>query len=132
MALGLIEALGLSTAMVALDAATKAADVTLTKHEKVIGAGKMISVTLHLVGEVAAVQAAVEAGHVAGSRVGTILSTHVIPRPDEQLGQIAITGKVPDGAPQARSTTGSNTKPKTTAGSKKSNTKNQAQSKQEG
>lgn len=85
MALGLIEAIGLSTAMVALDAATKSADVTFVGYEKVIGVGKMISVTLGLSGEVAAVKAAVEAGRVAGSRVGTIVSALVIPRAHEDV-----------------------------------------------
>ena len=58
-ALGLIEVLGLTAAMTALDAAIKAADVTFLGKEKVIGVGKAISLTLRIEGEVAAVQAAV-------------------------------------------------------------------------
>lgn len=88
MALGLIEAIGLSTAMVALDAATKSADVTFVGYDKVIGVGKMISITLNLSGEVAAVKAAVEAGRAAGSKVGTIVSAHVIPRPHEDVDKV--------------------------------------------
>lgn len=88
MALGLIEAIGLSTAMVALDAATKCADVTLTGYDRVIGVGKMISVTLNLSGDVAAVNAAVEAGKVAGERVGTIVSTRVIASPHEDVDKV--------------------------------------------
>lgn len=84
-ALGMIEAIGLSTAMVALDAAIKCADVSLLGTEKVIGAGKMISITLHLSGDVAAVQAAVDAGRDAGNRVGNVLAAKVIPRPHEEL-----------------------------------------------
>ncbi len=88
MALGLIEVIGLSTAMVALDAAAKAAEVRLVACDKVIGVGKMISITLNIEGEVAAVQAAVEAGREAGGRVGTVVSTHVIPRPDGELSKV--------------------------------------------
>lgn len=84
-ALGLIEAIGLTTAITALDAASKAAEVKLVGYEKVIGAGKAVSVTIHIAGEVAAVKASVEAGVAAGSRIGTILSHHVIPRPHEEV-----------------------------------------------
>ncbi|RKD31660.1 microcompartment protein [Thermohalobacter berrensis] len=84
-ALGLIETVGLTTAITALDAASKAADVTLVGYEKVIGAGKAVSVTIQFVGEVAAVKASVEAGVNAGSRVGTVLSHRVIPRPHEEV-----------------------------------------------
>ncbi|SNS60486.1 Carboxysome shell and ethanolamine utilization microcompartment protein CcmL/EutN [Anaerovirgula multivorans] len=84
-ALGLIEAIGLTTAITALDAAGKAADVKLVGYEKVIGAGKAVSVTVHIAGEVAAVKASVEAGVAAASKVGTVLSHHVIPRPHEEV-----------------------------------------------
>lgn len=84
-ALGLIEAIGLTAAVTALDAASKAADVKLVGYEKVIGAGKAVSVTIQIAGEVAAVKAAVEAGVTAANRVGTILSHHVIPRPHEEV-----------------------------------------------
>lgn len=88
MALGLIEVIGLSAAIAALDAAAKSAEVTLAGYDKVIGVGGMISITLNLLGEVAAVQAAVEAGREAGCRVGTVVSAHVIPRPDTELNKI--------------------------------------------
>ncbi len=88
MALGLIETIGLSTAMVALDAATKSADVELVGYDKVIGVGKMISITLNLSGEVADVQAAVEAGQRAGSAVGTVVAAHVIARPHEEVDKV--------------------------------------------
>ena len=87
-ALGLIEAIGLTTAVTALDAAAKAADITLVGYEKVIGAGKAMSVTIHIAGEVAAVKASVDAGVAAGNRVGKILAHHVIPRPHEELDQL--------------------------------------------
>lgn len=88
MALGLIETIGLSTAMVALDAATKSADVTLMGYDRVIGVDKMISVTLNLSGDVAAVQAAVEAGQAAGARVGRVVSARVIASPHEEVDKI--------------------------------------------
>ncbi|SET52782.1 BMC domain-containing protein [Natronincola peptidivorans] len=84
-ALGLVEAIGLTTAITALDAAGKAADVKLVGYEKVIGAGKAVSVTVHIAGEVAAVKASVEAAVAAASKVGTVLSHHVIPRPHEEV-----------------------------------------------
>lgn len=84
-ALGLIEALGLTTAITALDAASKNADVVLVGHEKVIGAGGAVSVTIQLAGDVAAVKSSVEAGVNAANKVGKIISYHVIPRPHEEV-----------------------------------------------
>ncbi|MDN5298673.1 MAG: hypothetical protein PWP51_1226 [Clostridiales bacterium] len=76
-ALGLIETKGLVGAIEAADAMTKAANVELVGYEK-IGSGL---VTVMVRGDVGAVKAAVEAGCAAASRVGEIVSTHVIPRP---------------------------------------------------
>ena len=87
-ALGLIETIGLTTAITALDAASKAADVKLIGYDKVIGVGKAVSVTVHIAGEVAAVKAAVDAGVSAGNRVGTVVSGHVIPRPHEEVDRL--------------------------------------------
>lgn len=84
-ALGLIEARGLSTAISALDAACKAADVDLIGVEKVIGVDKAVGVTIHLAGEVAAVQAAVDSGVMAANRVGQVISSHVIPNPHDGI-----------------------------------------------
>lgn len=84
-ALGLIEALGLTTAVAALDAASKAADITLIGMEKIIGVGKAVGVNIQIAGEVAAVQAAVDAGVEAGNRVGTIFAFRVIPRPHDEV-----------------------------------------------
>lgn len=80
-ALGLIESVGLGTAAAALDAAIKTADVTCVGVEKVIGVGKMVSVTVTIAGDVSAVKASVEAAEVAGNNVGTVVSCSVIPRP---------------------------------------------------
>lgn len=84
-ALGLIEAIGLTAAVAALDAASKAADVKLVGYEKVIGVDKAVSVTIQIAGEVAAVKAGVEAGVAAANKAGRIVSSHVIPRPHEEV-----------------------------------------------
>ncbi len=87
-ALGLIETIGLTSAITALDAASKAADVELIGYEKVIGVGQAVSVTVHLAGDVAAVQAAVDAGVSAAQQIGTVAAHHVIAKPDDELDQL--------------------------------------------
>ncbi|WP_456429509.1 BMC domain-containing protein [Rhodocaloribacter sp.] len=77
-ALGMVETRGLVAAIEAADAMVKAADVRLITIEQTVAA----LMTAHVVGEVAAVQAAVEAGRMAAERVGEVVSVHVIPRPD--------------------------------------------------
>lgn len=84
-ALGLIETIGLAPAAAALDEALDTADVQFVGSEKVIGAGKCISVTIQFVGEVAAVEAAVASGKAAAEKVGKVLSAHVIARPHEEV-----------------------------------------------
>jgi ethanolamine utilization protein EutM len=83
-ALGMIETKGLTALVEASDAAVKAANVTLVGWQK-IGSGL---VTAFLVGDVAAVKAAVDAGAAAGGRVGEVISVQVIPRPHEDLGTV--------------------------------------------
>ncbi len=87
-ALGLIEAQGFTTAVTALDAASKAADIVLIGVEKVIGVEKGVGVTINIAGEVAAVKAAVEAAVIAGNRVGRVVSSHVIPRPHDEIDKL--------------------------------------------
>ena len=81
LALGMVETKGLVGAIEAADAMAKAAQVKLTGKEKTNPA----LITIFVVGEVAAVKAAVDAGASAASRVGQLISTHVIPRPDLQM-----------------------------------------------
>lgn len=76
-ALGIIETRGLVGLIVAGDTMLKAADVKLAGY-KVIGSGL---VTIMVRGDVAAVQAATEAGAQAAAQVGEVVSVHVIPRP---------------------------------------------------
>lgn len=77
-ALGMIETKGLVGAIEAADAMVKAANVSLVGRE-LVGAGL---VTVMVRGDVGAVKAATEAGAEAAQRVGTLLSVHVIPRPN--------------------------------------------------
>jgi microcompartment protein CcmL/EutN len=79
-ALGMIETWGVAALIAAADAAAKAADVKVWPYEK-IDAG---IVTVYVVGDVAAVRAAVDAGASEASRVGKLLGSHVIPRPDPE------------------------------------------------
>ena len=80
-ALGMIETKGLTALIEASDAMLKAANVTLLGWQK-IGSGL---VTALVVGDVAAVKAAVDAGAEAAGRVGQVISVHVIPRPHDEL-----------------------------------------------
>ena len=83
-ALGMIETRGLIGAITAADAALKAAYVTFIGTERVDPA----QVTITVSGEVAAVQAAVEAGAAAAERVGELIAQHVIPRPHDEIPSI--------------------------------------------
>ncbi|MCR5272653.1 MAG: BMC domain-containing protein [Lachnospiraceae bacterium] len=83
-ALGMIETYGLTASYQAADAMLKAADVRLVGQEK-IGAGL---VTVFVQGDVGAVKAAVEVGEEAASRVGQVVSIHVIPRPHGSVGEV--------------------------------------------
>src|SRR5437588_4164696 len=83
-ALGMIETKGLFPLVEAADAMLKAANVTLINWQK-IGSGM---VTAFVVGDVAAVKAALDAGAAAAQRVGEVVGVQVIPRPHEDLGTI--------------------------------------------
>ena len=80
-ALGMIETQGLIGSIEAADAMLKAANVTLVGKEK-IGAAY---VTVMVAGDVAACNAAVDAGAAAAERVGKLIGKHVIPRPHPEL-----------------------------------------------
>lgn len=80
-ALGLIETRGLPAMIEAADAMCKAAAVSLTKWVQVDPA----LCTAVVRGDVAAVQAAVDAGAKAAARVGEVVRAHVIPLPWESL-----------------------------------------------
>ncbi|MCD5414740.1 MAG: BMC domain-containing protein [Clostridiales bacterium] len=88
-ALGIIETLGLTPAIAALDSATKNAEVSFVGYEKVIGVGAAVSITIQLEGDVAAVQASVETGVKAARKVGTVIAHHIIPRPSKEIEKIS-------------------------------------------
>lgn len=92
-ALGLIETRGFVGMVEASDAMVKAAKVQLVGYER-IGGGYVTAIVR---GDVAAVRAATEAGSAAASRVGELVSVHVIPRPHENLEDA-----LPIGKPQAK------------------------------
>lgn len=75
-ALGMIETIGLISAVEAADAGLKSARVRLLGTDYVRGGLVMV----RFEGEVAAVQAAVDAGAASAARVGRVFSAHVIPR----------------------------------------------------
>jgi Carbon dioxide concentrating mechanism/carboxysome shell protein len=83
-ALGMVETRGLVAAVEAADAMLKAANVTLVGTEK-IGSG-LVSVMVR--GDVGAVNAAVDSGSAAASRLGELVATHVIPRPHTDVEKI--------------------------------------------
>lgn len=77
-ALGLIEVDGYLAGICAADAALKAAEVSLLRSEKVEGGMS----TIELIGDVAAVQAAVDAGSFEAEKLGRLITSHVIARMD--------------------------------------------------
>ncbi len=80
-ALGMIETRGFAAMVEASDAMVKAAKVELVSYEK-IGGGYVTAVVR---GDVAAVRAACEAGQAAASRVGELVTVHVIARPHSNV-----------------------------------------------
>jgi ethanolamine utilization protein EutM len=88
-ALGLIETRGFVAMVEASDAMVKAAKVRLIGYEK-IGGGYVTTVVR---GDVAAVRAATEAGSTAASKVGEVISVHVIPRPHPSLEEVLPIGR---------------------------------------
>jgi len=80
-ALGLIETKGLVGMIEATDAMLKAANVYLAGRVQVGGG----FVTTLVKGDVGSVRAAVDAGAQAATQNGELVSSHVIPRPEETV-----------------------------------------------
>lgn len=80
-ALGMVETIGLVAAIEAVDAMLKASDVQLVRQQRVVPG----LITHLVVGETAAVRAAVDAGVAAAERVGKVAASHVIPRPSDDI-----------------------------------------------
>lgn len=85
-ALGFVEVIGYVTGIEAADAMLKTADVRLLAvHEVNPGL-----ITVEVEGDLAACRAAVNAGRAAAERIGTVLVTHVIGRPDPDTEYMAL------------------------------------------
>lgn len=81
-ALGLVETIGLSTAILAADAMAKTANVNIIDLENTKGSGYM---TIKVSGDVGAVTAAVTAGRQVAVENNAFVSSKVIPRPSNNI-----------------------------------------------
>jgi carbon dioxide concentrating mechanism protein CcmO len=83
-ALGLLETVGMVPAIYGADRMLKAANVQLIAYENV---GSTL-VTIMVKGDVAAVQASVDAGKAAALEIGKVTASNVMPRPIRAVGDI--------------------------------------------
>src|SRR5882724_6835737 len=95
-ALGMIECRSFPSVVEAADAMVKAAKVELVSYEKTGGG----YVTAVIRGDVAAVKAACDAGQAAASRVGEVVTTHVIARPHTNVENVVPLGRAGQGQQQ--------------------------------
>lgn len=79
-AIGILETKGLIALVQGTDAMLKAANVELTGPMKGVGSALVSAV---VTGDVAAVNAAIEAGAETAGRYGEVVSAHVIARPHD-------------------------------------------------
>lgn len=77
----MIETMGFVGAVEAADAAVKTANVKLVKYASVDGG----LISIHVRGDVGAVQAAMDAAAEACRKVGELIAVHVIPAPHEDI-----------------------------------------------
>ncbi len=80
-ALGMIETKGLIASIAATDAMAKAAKVSILDQVAIGNA----FVAIFVKGDVGSVRAAVDAGAAAAKQHGELISSHVIPRPEEAV-----------------------------------------------
>ncbi|WP_027723018.1 BMC domain-containing protein [Maridesulfovibrio zosterae] len=92
-ALGLIETLGMVPAIGGADQMLKTADVRLVSYENI---GSTL-VAVMVKGDVAAVQASVEAGAAAAEEIGKLTAKNVMPRPIRGVGDIVSVHAVEGG-----------------------------------
>ncbi len=97
-ALGMIETRGFAAMVEASDAMVKAAKVDLVSYEK-IGGGYVTAIVR---GDVAAVTAACDAGQAAASRVGELVTVHVIARPHTNVDTVLPLGRADQAAGESR------------------------------
>ena len=81
-AIGILETKGLIGLVQGTDAMLKAANVELAGPMKGVGSALVSAI---IVGDVAAVKAAIEAGADAAGNYGEVVSAHVIARPHEDV-----------------------------------------------
>ena len=81
-AIGILETKGLTALVQGTDAMLKSANVQLTGPMKGVGSALVSAV---VTGDVAAVNAAIEAGAEAAGRYGEVVSAHVIARPHDDV-----------------------------------------------
>ena len=96
--MGMIETRGFAAMVEASDAMVKAAKVELVSYEK-IGGGY---VTAIIRGDVAAVKAACDAGQAGASRVGEVVSVHVIARPHTNIDMVLPLGRSEQAAAETK------------------------------
>jgi ethanolamine utilization protein EutM len=84
LALGMVETRGFVGSVEAADAMAKAANVQVIGQVQ-IGAAY---ITIMCRGDVGAVRAAVDSGAAAAKRVGQLVSSHVIPRPHDEVEKV--------------------------------------------
>lgn len=94
-AVGIIEMFGFVTAIVAADAAAKAADVKIiaidsNKPANAETVEVPLIMAVKIAGSVSAVKAAVEAGAAAAERVCGVINTHVIARPTDDSMKMSL------------------------------------------
>jgi len=87
-AIGMIETKGYTGSIEASDAMVKAANVTLVKTIQ-IGGGL---ITVIAKGDIGSIKAAVDAGTKAASKVGELVSSHIIARPHDDLIEAFVGG----------------------------------------
>ena len=90
--LGLVEIIGLSTAVFVADAMVKAANVQIIEMENSKGLGYM---TIKIQGDIGAVKAAVDAGCQLSRISGKLAGCKVIPRPSDYVEQTFCNPKGP-------------------------------------
>lgn len=88
-ALGMIETRSFAAVVEAADAMVKAAKVELVSYEKTGGG----YITAIIRGDVAAVKAACDAGRAGASRIGEVVSVHIIARPHQNVDMIMPLGR---------------------------------------
>ena len=90
--LGIVETVGISTAIEVADVMVKAANVKILELENSRGGGYM---TTKIVGDVGAVKAAISAAKAEGMKYGNLVSASVIARPSDGMASLFCNPKVP-------------------------------------